>query len=117
MERQLTVSRGLSHLLALAALLRDNWGRLLVVVVLHRSGLALLTTALLGSGGSRGSNTGLAAGVFDLLQSIAGADSHALGGLRAELTSGLVIVDLRRWSASELERREVVYVQCHQGDD
>lgn len=117
-ERQLTISRSLDALLALAGLLLGRGSDMLLVVVillLRWSSLTLLATALLGSGGGRGRSTGLATSVFDLLQSSVGADSHALDGLGAKLASGLVVVDLAGLLASDLERRERVYRRCHPG--
>jgi hypothetical protein len=99
-KRRLTISRSLSVFLALAALLLGGGGGLLIVV---RSGLAFLATVLLGSGGGRGRSTGFATSILDLLQSIVGADSHALDGLSAKLIGGLDVVDLLRLSASEPE--------------
>ena len=103
MGTQLTISGSLGLLLALAALLLNDRGSLLVVVVVRRSSLTLPATALLGSGGGRGRSTGLAASVLDLLQSGVGADSHALDRLGAELAGSLVVVDLSRLSVSDLE--------------
>lgn len=116
-ERQLTISRSLDALLALAGLLlgRGSDMLLVVVILLLWSSLTLLATALLGSGGGRGRSTGLATSVFDLLQSSVGADSHALDGLGAKLASGLVVVNLAGLLASDLERRERVYRRCHPG--
>lgn len=116
-KEKLTISQSLDVLLALAGLLLGGGGDLLVivVVVVRRSSLTLLATALLGSGGGRGRSTGLATSVFDLLQSGVGADSHALDGLGAELAGSLVVVDLARLLASDLERRERVYRRCHPG--
>jgi hypothetical protein len=90
----LTLSRNPRHLLALATFLLDDRGSFLVVVVVRRSHLALSAAALLGGG--RGGGTSLAASVFDLLQSGVGANSHAVDGLRSELSSGFVPVNLFR---------------------
>jgi hypothetical protein len=88
----LTVSRSLSHLLALAACFLGDRGRFLLVILIRRSHLALSAAALLGS--RRRGGTDLAASVFNLLENVVRHGLHAADGSALEVGGGLVPVDL-----------------------